>query len=442
MTDQVLIEQAARAYIYGFPLVFDVEQVDRFVRTGLGANPPAPFNTFGHTRDLATPSDTFVTVNNDTLYSIAQIDLSVGPIELRVPASDRYYVLQFVDTWTNNFAYIGTRATGSDAGTYLLVPPGWQGTVPEGTTTVRFPTRVASIVGRYAVAGAADLPAAHALQDALTLEQIEPRRTPVGVPHIPAGPIPALIFFEKLRAWSQAFPPAARDLPVQESFAALGLTGDVPVAELDEPIRATLEAGYDKGKELLEQLVRGSSAAVVNGWVQAFHVFDYNLDFFEIGTRDEPQWRLVQGPERYATRAGAALGGLWGNHGYEAVYEPIYLDDKGEQLTGERTYTLRLDPTPPNAAFWSLTMYNIPDYYLVENPIGRYSIGDRTPGIVLDADGGLTLTISHAEPEDPVARANWLPAPAGPFRPVLRVYIPDPQILDGSYVPAAIERRP
>ncbi|MGF6887701.1 hypothetical protein ABIA39_006194 [Nocardia sp. GAS34] len=441
MTDQELIQRAAQAYVYGFPLVFDVEQVDRFVRTGLGANPPAPFNTFGHTPGLAEPSDTFVTVNNDTLYSIAQIDLGVGPIVLRVPASDRYYVLQFVDAWTNNFAYIGTRGTGNDAGTYLLVPPGWAGTAPDGMTPVRFPTRVASIVGRYAVAGPQDLPAAKALQDALTLEPLEPGRVPVGVPEIAADASAALTFFEKFRTWSQEFLPAARDLPVLRTFAALGLTGEVPVADLAEPVRAALGAGYEAGREMLEQLVRGSAADVVNGWVQSFHIFDYNLDFFEIGTRDEPQWKMAEGPVRFATRAAAALGGLWGNHGYEAAYSPIYLDDKGEQLTGERTYTLRLDPTPPNAGFWSLTMYDVPDYYLVENPIGRYSIGDRTPGIVFDTHGALTVTIGHTEPEDPVARANWLPCPAGPFRPLLRVYIPDPQVLDGRYVPAPIERR-
>lgn len=169
---------------------------------------------------------------------------------LQVPASDRYYVLQFVDAWTNNFAYIGTRGTGNEAGEYLLVPPGWEGTAPEGTTPVRFPTRIASIVGRFAVAGAHDLPGAHALQDALTLTPRDIARTPDGVPAAAAGTSAALTFFEKFRTWSQAFPPAARDLPVQETFAALGLTGTVPVAELAAPVRAALEAGYDAGRQL------------------------------------------------------------------------------------------------------------------------------------------------------------------------------------------------
>ncbi|ANS26151.1 hypothetical protein R1CP_07150 [Rhodococcus opacus] len=110
MTNQTLSDLASRAYIYGFPLVFNLDQVHRYVHEGVGANPAAGFNTFSHARALAGPADTFVTINNDTVYSMAQIDLSVGPVALHVPdAAGRYYVLQFVDAWTNNFAYVGHR---------------------------------------------------------------------------------------------------------------------------------------------------------------------------------------------------------------------------------------------------------------------------------------------------------------------------------------------
>ena len=108
---------AAQAYIYGFPIVFNLDQVRRYVTTGVGSNPAAPFNSFSHARNLAGPADTFVTINNDTVYSVAQVDLSVGPVRLQVPdTAGRYYVLQFVDAWTNNFAYVGHRATGTAAG--------------------------------------------------------------------------------------------------------------------------------------------------------------------------------------------------------------------------------------------------------------------------------------------------------------------------------------
>ena len=124
-----------------------------------------------------------MTINNDTLYSIAQIDLGVGPVALHVPdTAGRYYVLQFVDAWTNNFAYVGHRATGTAAGDFLLVPPDWNGALPDGATVIRFPTRVGSIVGRWACSGTDDLRAVHLLQDAMTLEPLDPDAVAAGLP--------------------------------------------------------------------------------------------------------------------------------------------------------------------------------------------------------------------------------------------------------------------
>ena len=164
VADDVMVSLATDGFLFGFPLVFNLDQVGRYVSTGVGANPAAPFNQFSHARQLAGPRDTFVTINNDTLYSMAQLDLSVGPVRLHVPDTDgRYYVLQFVDAWTNNFAYVGHRATGTAAGDFLLVPPGWTGDAPADATVIRVPTRVASIVGRWACAGDDDLPVVHAL---------------------------------------------------------------------------------------------------------------------------------------------------------------------------------------------------------------------------------------------------------------------------------------
>jgi hypothetical protein len=165
---------AAEAYVYGFPLVFDLQQVDRFIRQGIGSLSPAPFNRFSHATALASPADRFVSINNDTLYSIAQLDLGAGPLLLRVPdTAGRYYVLQFVDAWTSNFAYVGRRATGTGAGSFLIVPPGWTGQGPGATRVIEAPASVATIVGRWACAGPADLPAVHALQSELTLDALD-----------------------------------------------------------------------------------------------------------------------------------------------------------------------------------------------------------------------------------------------------------------------------
>ena len=212
---------ANQGYLYGFPLVFNLDQVRRFVTTGVGSNPQASYNGFSHSRNLAGPQDTFVTINNDTIYSMAQLDLGVGPVRLHTPdTAGRYYVLQFVDVWTNNFAYVGHRATGTDAGDFLLVPPGWSGDTPAGVTVIHFPTTVASIVGRWACAGAPDLPAVHALQDATTLEPVDAAAAPVGVPDPDPAVAPDLAFWEKLRLWSQAFPP-----PTSRSAAPAGPRG-------------------------------------------------------------------------------------------------------------------------------------------------------------------------------------------------------------------------
>ena len=423
---------AADAFIYGFPLVFDVQEVDRFAREGIGAVSATPFNRFGHAHTLAGPETEFVSVNNDTVYSIANVDTSGGPVRLEVPdTAGRYYVLQFVDAWTNNFAYVGHRATGTAARSFLLVPPGWDGDAPDEVTPIRFPTAVATIVGRWAVDGEADMPAVRELQSHLTLTATG---RGAGVPEPDPAVGEDLRFFEQLRRWMLAFPPAARDRAYQQRFDALGLlASESPYRDPDAGLAAALRDGLAAGRERLETALTQSPSPRQNGWNLTYHSFDYNLDFFEIGALDDPRWKLPEGPHRYLPRAGAARGGLWGNHGYEAAYAMVYVDRDGRPLNGERRYELRFPAAPPCRAFWSVTMYDTPDFYLVDNPIDRYSIGDRTPGLHTAPDGSLTIVMQRDEPSDPAQRANWLPSPAGAFRPLLRVYEPDDAIFDGTY---------
>lgn len=443
MTTTDLSALATEAYLYGFPLVFNLDQVERYVHAGVGANPAAAFNTFSHARKMAGPADTFVTINNDTVYSMAQVDLSVGPVMLHVPdTAGRYYVLQFVDAWTNNFAYVGHRATGTAAGDFLLVPPAWTGVVPDGATVIEFPSRVASIVGRWACAGEDDLEAVAALQDATTLTPVAAGAVPTGLAQPAPSDSEALAFFEKMRLWAQEFPAAARDQPLQASFSPLGIDDSGrSIADAPETVRGALSEGYQRGQAVLQKVLHsGGTSPVVNGWKLTFHAFDYNLDYFQVGALDDPAFQMSDPKMRIVERAAAAAGGLWGNHPYEAAYIMTYVDDRDEQLSGSSTYTLHLDPTPPVGAFWSLTMYDVPNFFMVDNPIDRYSIGDRTPGLRYEDDGSLIITISHTEPVDGTARANWLPSPAGDFRPVLRMYEPRPEVLDGTYEIPAITR--
>ncbi|MBC2641583.1 MULTISPECIES: DUF1254 domain-containing protein [unclassified Rhodococcus (in: high G+C Gram-positive bacteria)] len=432
-----LQELAAKAWVYGFPLVFDLDQVNRFVAEGMGSLDAAPFNTFSHARTLAGPQDTFVSVNNDTIYSIAQLDLAHGPQLLRVPDSGgAYYVLQFVDAWTNNFAYVGKRATGTGAGRYLLTCPEWSGEVPAGATRIACPTAAATIVGRWACDGEDDLGRVRQLQSALTLEPVGDQDPAEGLPAPDPNVPDELRFWEKLRVYSQAYPPAPRDLVVQQAFAPLGLleTGSSPYLEAPPDLASMLTAGAEAGHRSLDTALKsGAGGTVVNGWQPMYHAFDYNDDFFEVGTLDSPEWRIADRSRALGMRAGAARAGLWGNHGYEAAYAPVYHDSDGNELSGEHTYTLTFAQTPPVDAFWSITMYDLPDFFLVDNPLDRYSIGDRTPGLVFADDGSLTITLGAAAPADPAARANWLPTPDGGFRPLLRMYSPKPQVFDGTF---------
>jgi hypothetical protein len=423
---------AAEAFIYGFPLVFDLQEVERFTREGVGALAPGPLNVFSHATTLAGPQDTFVSINNDTIYSIAQIDTSGGPVRLEVPdAGGRYYVLQFVDAWTNNFAYVGRRATGTDAAAFLLVAPGWDGVAPGDATVIRFPTAVASIVGRWAVDGADDLPAVRALQQQLTLTASgDGDGLPAPDPRVPED----LEFFERMRAWMRAFPPAARDRAYQQRFEPLGLfAADSPYTATDSEFTAALRTGLAAGRQRLEQAITLGSSPRQNGWSLTYHIFDYNLDFFEVGALDEAQWKLPDDGARYLIRAESARAGLWGNHAYEAAYAMIYDDGDGQPLDGAHRYELRFATTPPVHAFWSVTMYDTPDFFLVENPIDRYSIGDRTPGLHYADDGSLTIVMQRDRPAEPERTANWLPTPAGSFRPALRMYSPDAAVFDGTY---------
>jgi len=432
MADDTLAALAADAFVYGYPLVYDLGEVARIARHGLGAVPPTPLNAFGHARRLAGPEERFVSINNDTIYSLANLDASGGPIRLDVPdAAGRYYVLQLVDAWTNNFAYVGHRATGTAAASYLLVPPGWDGAPPADATVIRLPTAVASIVGRWAVDGDDDLPAVHALQDALALTPTAPGS---GLPVPGDGVSEDLGFFEELRVLMQAFPPAPRDLEYQARFAPLGLLEpESPYAMPGPALHGALTEGLAAGRARIEDALTGGAGPSQNGWNLTYHVFDYNLDVFEVGALDDPGWKLADGPARYLLRAAAARAGLWGNHGYEAAYAMVYVDGAGEPLDGSRRYELRFAEEPPCDAFWSVTMYDAQDFHLVPNPIGRYSIGDRTRGLERAADGSLTIVLQHDEPETPEGRANWLPTPAGRFRPILRMYEPRDAVLDGGY---------
>jgi hypothetical protein len=435
------VQAAAQMYVYGYPLVYCLREVTGFAEGHSSLPLSAPWNEFGYARELLGPETTFVTPNNDTLYVLAALDLRPGPLMLHVPdTADRYYVLQFVDAWTNNFAYIGRRATGTGEGRFLLAGPHDTTAAPEGMELVRAPTNVVMIVGRVQINGAADAPAVHPLQDQFTLSPLNARLgTTPPVPEPDPSVPEALRWWETFRVELAAFPPPAGDAPLLAIAETLGLTAsESPYIDADPELADALIAGAKAGQDTIETLAKGGTPPA-SGWASGMHYFDYNTDYFGVGTVDAPEWRIDDRARAYATRAAAARAGLFGNHGYEANYEIVYVDADGEQLNGAHRYELRLDAMPPVDAFWSLTMYSVPKFLLVANPIDRYSIGDRTPGLQVAADGSLTIYLQHESPgteNDP----NWLPAPHGDFRPVMRMYQPTPEILTGDYSLPAIRK--
>ncbi|MGW0903572.1 DUF1254 domain-containing protein [Streptomyces sp. NPDC002853] len=436
---------AAEAYIYGHPMVLNLDEVDRVSRNGMGPVPPAPFNEFSHGGRPADSRDQWVNADADTICSLAQLDLSGGALLLTVPdTGGRYYVLQFVDAWTNNFAYVGRRATGTGEASYLLTPPGWDEEIPLGATRIAVPTEVATIVGRWACTGPDDEAAVRELQEDTLLEPYwtasgEPRGLPTHT-YVPDGE-PEILFYEKLRARMAAFPPAQPDLAYQQRFAPLGLLdAQSPYAQPEPDLAEALRAGFAAGKERVEQAAADGSGPQQNGWKLAYHAFDYNADHFETGTLNDPQWICADRELGRMLRATAAHTALWGRHGYEAACALAWDDGDGRPLEGEQSYTLRFEKPPPVDAFWAVTMYGLPDRHLVTGPVERHSIGDRTPGLSYDDDGSLTLLLQRQRPADDKTAANWLPTPEGRFRPILRMYTPRAAVIDGTYELPPIRR--
>ncbi len=424
---------AAELYLYGYPLVYCTDEILKLTdgRSSLFRE-ASSFNRFNCARSLLGPDAEFVSPNNDTLYVVAALDMSAGPLLLHTPdTGDRYYVLQFVDAWSNNFAYLGQRATGTAAKDWLLVPGGYEGPLPEGPERIAVPTTLAVIVGRVQVDGEEDLPAVHAVQDGFTLQPLSGASEGQGAPAYDESVPDDLIFWERFRAYLEAFPPPGGDVEYARIAEAAGFGDPALLQQPSEDLVTALIAGAAQGTELVESLASGGQGDA-GSWTSGMHLFDYNVDHLGIGTIDAPEWKVADRRTACVMRAAAARTGLWGNHGYEADYEVIYQDEDGETLNGSRRYEVTFSPPPPARAFWSLTMYDTPDFYLVDNPIDRYAIGDRTPGLCTNEDGSITIAMQREAPGEDAA-VNWLPTPSGDFRPILRMYLPDATVLDGSY---------
>lgn len=382
-------------------------------------------NVFVHARELlGSGRSRVVTPNNDTLYVNAWLDLSQGPLVIEVPDTHgRYYVLGLLDFYTNPFGSIGSRCTGTGAGRHVITPPGWTGALPQGLAVIESPTPWVWIIGRILVDGPADLSAVHALQDGFQLlpalpGQSLPMRFEPGPQMDPAQP-DAARFLEVVNQALAENPPPAHERGMVDRFAQVGIGAGLAspspeqLALVDVALRQCVARWQDTGVAQMRS----------SGWQYM------------------PPLGQTFGDD-YLMRAQVALKYIGALDSLEAYYPMAYHDGQGRPLDGRHAYRLRFAPDalPPAKAFWSLTMYDTRDCMLVPNPIHRFAIGDRTPGLQTDLDGGLTLTLQREAPLDPVALANWLPAPEGTFYLCLRAYLPDMDMLEGRYELPAIER--
>jgi hypothetical protein len=423
-----------QAFIYGFPYVY-MAQV-RYMWTTQPRNPEyIPYAAVDHFWNAPHLIDATYqdggTPNNDTMYSMAWVDVSDEPVILSHPdiPDDRYYSFEISAMHSDNFAYVGRRTTGNKAGNYAIIGPGWEGQLPEGVTALpQSPTPWVMILGRTLVDGSDDVPNVRKLQEEYRLTPLSLWGTESEVPERRDVMQPfdqekdPLATWKTLNAALAENPPPAKHEQLMKQFATIGIGPGLDVEEQDQVTKENLVRAAAAGKQLLEaNLESGWSTTTVNGW--------------RFLNRREGR----AGDDFLLRAAWQSLLGIVANDPEEGVYVGGYTDGDGEPLTGANAYVVRFAPgqEPPVDAFWSLTMYA--NKNLVPNPIDRYSLGDRSKGLKRDSDGGLTFYIQHDSPGEE-KESNWLPAPEGSFYLFMRMYQPHQEVIDATWAAPPVEK--
>jgi hypothetical protein len=360
-------------------------------------------------------------------------------VVLHVPdTADRYYTLALMDLYSLP-VHLGRRTTGTRKARFAIIPPGWRGELPKGLKPFPVATDRMWVLGRLLVNGAADLPAARALLAQFTIETLDgkpavpvPTATkaagdassgsPGTTPSAPLRPHGKPEFFALLNEALRSLPAPPEEAALLAQFDRLGFgpKAHFHFEQLPAPAREGLACAAQVGGTVVAA-TGFRPTSVQNGWMLASNVAQPGFDF--------------------PLRAAVARGG-YVNDPAEALYPATAIDSEGARLDGSLRYRLRFasGQLPPVDAFWSITPYESSGFQLVDNPIARYAIGDRTPGLQLKADGSLEIMLAATAPSDP--KANWLPIPPGPFHLVARLYQPHPAALNGSWRMPVVERLP
>jgi hypothetical protein len=435
---------AEAGFIYGLPIVMGYGVMYEYAVDRNSGQFKAPFNQIANAANVFTYKDTaIVTPNSDTPYSVVWMDLRAEPLVLSVPPVDpkRYYSVMLCDGNTFNYGYIGTRATGSEAGDYMVVAPDWKGATPPGIKKVfRSSTQFSLAIYRTQLFSPDDLDNVKKVQAGYKVQTLsgylkQPTTTAAATIDFPKidKELAKTNFFDYLDFALQFTPAQENEKEIRAQLASIGVGPGKTFNFKDLPLEQKLEVGLGmkEGEKKVDEAV-ASAGKAINGW-RVSSLFGDNAFF----------------SGNWLKRAAGAKGGIYGNDAAEAMYPARRTDSDGQTLDGsQHSYTLTFPAgqLPPVNAFWSLTMYDGKSQLLIENPINRYLINSpMLPTMKANADGSLTFYIQNKSPGAD-KESNWLPAPNGPIYLVLRLYWPKvepPSILpvgEGTWQPPDVRR--
>ena len=438
LTEQEAHSIGVDAYIYFYPLIS--MDITRKQSTNIESGKEiakGPMNTFVNVPAFP-PADLkiVVRVNFDTLYSVAWLDLTKEPLVVSAPdTGGRFYLLPMLDMWTDVFASPGWRTTGTQAGSFLITPPGWNGAVPAGTTRISAPTPYVWVIGRTKTDGPADYDAVHKIQagyQVTPLSELGKTPTPVQVkidssidmktpPKTQADTMPAAKYFAYAAELLKLHPPHITDEPILAQMKRIGIERgkSFDFDKLDPAVKKALEGAPEAAQQLMQWKLP-TLARVANGW-------SMNTDTMGVYGN------------YYLKRAIVTQQGLGANLPEDAIYPLNLADSEGKPLDGSNRYTLHFDrgATPPVNAFWSITLYD-QDGFQVGNSLNRFAVSSWMP-FKTNADGSLDLYFQNESPGKD-KEANWLPAPKAPFNLTMRLYGPKSDALTGKWNPPAVTK--
>jgi len=433
---------AEEGFIYGLPIVMNYAVMYDYVIDRKSGQWKMPFNEIFNEHRVFTYKDTTViTPNSDTPYSMLWMDLRAEPMVISVPAVEkkRYYSVMLNDGNTFNYGYVGSRATGSGPGKYLVAGPDWKGATPAGIKKVfRSTTQFSVAVFRTQLFHAGDMKnvikvqAGYKVQPlSAFLKQLPPAAAAaIEWPKIDKELVKTN-FFEYLDFALQFAPPGPEEQEIRARLASIGIGPGKKFAFKDLSLahKAEIILGMKEGERKVEEAVTRIGKPI-NGW-QVGSAFGDRAFY-------NGNWLL---------RAAAAKAGIYGNDAVEAMYPMAKTLADGTELDGSKhkySLTFSKGQYPPVSAFWSVTMYDGKTQLLIKNPLNRYLVNSpMLPSLKKNKDGSLTLYVQKDSPGKD-KEANWLPAPDGPMYIVMRLYWPKaepPSILppgQGTWSPPAL----